>query len=455
MKKKLLTPIFLILLAALTISAFTPLSLAQKEQPKIVNLSIIIDSSIHFDNLASWLNTVNANFTFCIWEGVEDDIFNNATRINILKAHGEITPRLTYAQEQTPENRILEIDAILDKYTNALGVMPKGIYDFVPDTLTAQYLEARGLIYYQGYCFDQYKIDYMTMRGGFQMPYYASAEHILIPSDTQDIVILPHASWDWIASFTVTHNIQLHPFNLIERVGFDEIQAENYFFSMIDNSLEGSTPFGYVMVQFEWEWCYNEGVTVEAGNWINTLTAMDYTFQTCEQTATWFRENYPSTPTYRIDFVSPYNNERIEWFFNTTCRIARIDNQVVSYVDYRNQSIDAFLITGKGIDWSSPSSETNSIDISLAFKIDDLGGAIDRHPITTNSYTFTGDLRRFPSAFTYVEALLIIYVSACFLLSVQNFLRPINAKAKLITNLKLANYFFLGYRKKVISPIQN
>jgi hypothetical protein len=205
------------------------LVLAESENKKIVNLSIIIDDSTHFDALAEWLNLTNNNFTFCIWNNAEDSILYNETRIHTLKAHGEVIPRLAYIQELNPVDRQAAVDKTLAKYTEALGKTPMGIYDFIPDTYTAQYLQKKGLIYYQGYCFDQYNIDYMTMRGGFQMPYYASPENVLIPGDNST-VILPHASWDWVASFQVTHNLQLHPLNLITRIFHSSTLAKHIFY---------------------------------------------------------------------------------------------------------------------------------------------------------------------------------------------------------------------------------
>lgn len=324
------------------------------EKTDVVNFSVIIDDASNFDALASWLDMLNfSHFTFCIWECAEDSILSNATRISKLKQYGEIIPRLAYVQQLSPTEREAKVDATIVKYNNSLGCTPKGVFDYIPDTYTARYLYSKGIVYYQGYCFDQWIIDYMSMRGGFQMPYYASDTHVLIPSNQRGIIILPHASWDWIASFKYAHSIQLHPLNLIKRVFSGDVnKAKTYFLNMIDNSLAGSFPFGYVCVQFEWDWCYEEGITSYILDWINTtLTTRNYHFWNFNETAEWFISNFASTPTYHINFVSPYKNESIEWYYSTECRIARIGNNIVSYVDYDQQKNDKYLVQSKSINW--------------------------------------------------------------------------------------------------------
>jgi hypothetical protein len=214
--------------------------------------------------------------------------------------------------------------------------------DFIPDTYTSQYLLTRGVEYYQGYCFDQYNVDRMTMRGGFQMPYYANSTNILCPSTSVGgMVILPHSTWDWVDSFTVSHNLQLHPMNLINQFNGNVSIAKNYFLKMIDNSFVNSSPFGYVTVQFEWSWCSQGGDAPYALDWIQTLLSekSSYKYWTFEDTVNWFKTNYDQTPTYRINFTSPYDGQQIEWYYDQHSRIARIGDNVVSYVNYARSAV--------------------------------------------------------------------------------------------------------------------
>jgi hypothetical protein len=380
---------------------FVPLT----SQTNIVSLSIVIDNASHFDQLAAWLRALNfRNFTFVVVEGTTNEyILKNVTRISILEQYGKIIPRLSYNQGYEPVNRIQNANFTLNEFAEALGYTPKGVMDFIPDTYTAQYLLTKGVDYYQGYSFDQYNIDRMTMRGGFQMPYYANASNILCPNpSTGGIVVLPHSTWDWITSFTVSHNLQLHPMNLINTEYDGNVAAAKaYFLRMIDNTFAGSSPFGYVTVQFEWSWCYQEGDTSHVSDWIQTLLSKRsyYDYWTFEDAVNWFKANYNQTPTYRIEFTSPYNGQQIEWYYSLSNRVARSGNNVVSYVNYTNQQPDKYLNSSATIIWKSPSSPTNGIDDSLTFKIDALGGGYLRAPVTTSSLPYTGDLQFFPQFF--------------------------------------------------------
>jgi hypothetical protein len=375
-------------------------------QTNIISLSIIIDNASYFDQLAAWLAALNLrNFTFVVVEGTTDTyILGNATRVSILEQYGKIIPRLPYIQALTLSDRILYANSTLNEFAKALGYTPKGVMDFIPDTYTAQYLLTRGAEYYQGYCFDQYNIDYMTMRGGFQMPYYASAYNILCPSTSLGgMVVLPHSTWDWVASFTVSHNIQLHPMNLIDDIYNGNVAAaKTYFLSMIDNTFAGSSPFGYVTVQFEWTWCLVKGDTAAASDWIQTLlsTRPSYKYWDFEDAVIWFKTNYNQTPVYRIQFTSPYDGEKIEWYYDLSSRVARIDNNVVSYIDCTDQHPDKYLNSSATIIWKSPPNSTNGIDNSLAFKIDALGGGWGRAPVATPSVPYTGDLASFKAYYT-------------------------------------------------------
>jgi hypothetical protein len=375
-------------------------------QTNIVALSIIIDEANHFDQLAAWLRALNfRNFTFVVVEGTTNEyILKNVTRISILGQYGKITPRLSYSQGYEPVNRVQNANFTLNEFAKALGYTPKGVMDFVPDTYTAQYLLTKGVEYYQGYCFDQYNVDRMTMRGGFQMPYYANASNVLCPSmSSGGMVILPHSTWDWVASFTVSHNIQLHPVNLMN-MEFDggSSGAKAYFLSMIDNTFAGSSPFGYVTVQFEWSWCCQKADTSNVSDWINTLlsTRRSYDYWTFEDAVSWFKANYYQTPTYRVKFTSPYDGEQIEWYCSVSSRVARIGNDVVSYVDYTDQQPDKYLNSSDSIFWATPANLTNGINNSLAFKIDALGGGYLRSPINTPRVWYAGDLQFFAANFT-------------------------------------------------------
>jgi prefoldin subunit 5 len=363
-----------------------------------ISISVIIDKNQDFDALTSWLSSLNYNrFTFVIDNVAESYILNNATRVNILKQYGKLIPRLDYYQLWSTDNRRILIDSELSNYSTKVGYIPKGVMDYCPDTYTANYLLTKGVQYYQGYCFDQYAIDYITESGGFQMPYYASSTHILVPSTTSaGIVVLPHSTWDWVASFTVDHNLQAHVDNLMTIFHNNRTLAKNYFLSFIDNTFSGSEPFGFVNFQFEWSWTLKWNNTDVAKDWITTLmTEYSQYLVTYEEFVDWFKLNYPTTPEYRINFTSPYDQERIEWYCSNESRVARIGSYVVSYVDYTIQLSDKYLNQTATIYWGNASDPKNCVDDSLAFYVDALGGGRLRHPPSTLPTPYTGDLRDF------------------------------------------------------------
>lgn len=171
---------------------------------------------------------------------------------------------------------------------------------------------------------------------------------------------------------------------------------------MIDNTFAGSSPFGYLTVQFEWTWCFEKRNTPAVSDWIQTSlsTRPSYKYWDFEDAVNWFKTNYSQTPVYRIQFMSPYDGEKIEWYYGLSSRVARIGDNVVSYVDYTDQLPDKYLNSSETIIWLSPPNSTNGIDNSLAFKIDALGGGRLRAPVATQNVPFTGDLASFKTSYT-------------------------------------------------------
>jgi hypothetical protein len=323
----------------------------------------------------------------------------NLTRLNTLKEYGILIPETFWMQQHEPSERRTIIDNLIDSWKNIVGYAPKGIFDFQPDTYTVDYCETKGIEYVVGYCFDQYAVDWMTERGGWQLPYYASNDHVLIPNDlsSQGIVVLPHEAWDWVSSFTVTHNLHTHPLSLITLLKGNTSLAEDYFLNLIDRSLEAE-PFGFVSVQFEWVWHCKYDVQNYVKDWIKILlSTRNYDFWTCEEFSEWFKREHETTPTYSLSFKSPYDGQEIEWYYCRSFRVARIDGRVVSYVEYSKQKPDKFLCTTFVPNASlSPNLVRNCIDDSLTFEIDGLGGGQYRSPIRDCGVTYSGELRDFP-----------------------------------------------------------
>jgi len=371
------------------------------EKINFCSLSIMIDQPSHFDELNSFLSDLNfKNWTFAINPSAESYILDNSTRVSILQTYGDIIPTLPLMHKYTTSERKTIIDDKISLWQTKLGKKPCGFMAFMPDTYTANYLYSLNISYLQGYCFDQYVIDYMTMRGGWQTPYFSHPWHVLRPNNLhpKGLVIFPHGIWDWIASFEVNHVLHTHPSNLVYFFNHDIPKAKQYFLNLISETIRNLYPFGYASVQFEWVWSViNPNIKDVVKDWIQDLISLpNINFWTFEDIAIWFRNNYDFTPNYRIKFVSPYTKKEIEWHYCLDFRVARVNGKVVSYVDYSSQEKDVYLNTHANIDYNQPESSTNCADNSLNFEIDALGGASNRHPITTNAYSYTGNLEDFP-----------------------------------------------------------
>ena len=379
------------------------------EQPKFVSLLIILDQPEYADPLIAWLQELDFhNFTFAVvndqWYGqnMSDYWLLNQTRLDALKAYGVLIPQTFMMQQYSLEQRRSIIDGIIDEWINVVGYAPKGIFDFQPDTYTMNYCKSKGFEYVTGYCFDQYSIDWMTERGGWQVPYYASENHVLVPNNVSGgMVVFPHQVWDWVSSFTVSHNLHTHILSLIDFFNGDTSLAKNYFLNLIDASLEGEEPFAFASVQFEWVEHYSNNVEGSVEDWIQTLlSTRNYNFWTLQDITTAFENEYVSTPTYTVNFRSPYDNESIEWFYNQSKRVARVNGEVVSYVNYDEQSPDKFLnstFQPDLSDFSLSKIPSNCVDDSLNFTIDGLGGGEYRAPIRDNGTVYNGTLADFPN----------------------------------------------------------
>lgn len=389
-------PIFILVI--LFFSDIVIFTHAEVERKEFVSFSVMIQKEGYFDRLSAWLDDLNfSKFTFVIWNDAESYILDNQTRLNRLKQYGKIVPNLSYLQVYSTSSRKKTIDQKIETWKNKVGYEPKGFMSFVPDTYAAQYLLEKNIKYLVGYCFDQYTIDYMTMRGAWQLPYYANPLHVNIPNNySLGFIIFPHSTWNWIESLRIDHRLSLHPMTLMSFFNGNHEKAKDYFLNLMDYSIRSCEPFGMAVCQFEWEWCVDWGYDDEVKNWINTsITTRNYEFWDFESVAQWFIENFRFTPTYTVDFISPYSKARIEWYHDLNSRIARIGSEVVSYVNYREQISDPYISGTASINWGIPPSDRNCIDTSLSFEIDALGGGNLRSPIKTSSYCYEEKLSEF------------------------------------------------------------
>jgi hypothetical protein len=319
-----------------------------------------------------------------------------------LKRYGEsMIPELSYKQTLDPIDRIRDADVWFESHKAVTGETPKGFFSFQVDTYLANHLRDQyEVLFAVGNVWDQVNMDFMSMRGGPALPYYASRHHSLVPArnrpDSSVLIIQPFA----IAPtgkyhFDNNHLIDLYTLG----IGIDEFKyvSLNYPF------------FAPFFLELDWVLNLNSAVAIES--FIESYRWVYRTFNviTADEFARIFRSSFPETPEYHFIYKSS-NHESfpessgltVEWLMSQRFRIARINGVVVSALDYDRQERDPHLSTRKTIDIAGPrfgEDPSNIIDTSLMFDVDDLWQHEhgDRTLRKTGNVTYSGDLHFFYS----------------------------------------------------------
>ena len=322
--------------------------------------------------------------------------FENMTWFRILSNYGDIIPTVPFAiQVNTPNDRIAIVNQTLNEWRTYTGHYPDGMLAYQPDTVVANFLKTKGVGYIMGYCFDQYQLDWMTERGGWQLPYYASSTNVLAPENMSKggVVILPWVTWDWVSSFTVNHLLDGEP---------EDVPVGNmttYIIDLMKASLSASSPFSYFGLSFVFESVSKAGDLPTVEQILYWIEQQHYSTMPAGEFVSWFESNFQRTPTYTVDFTSPYNGHSVEWYYSQSYRIARTNGSVVSFVDYSSQRSDPYLTGNAVVNFSAPHIGGNTMDNSLGFVIDALGGGMYRAPIRDSSVQYSGSLSDFPSRY--------------------------------------------------------
>ncbi len=363
------------------------------------------------DSFLDWVQPYTANFrNFTIVIGNQTKGFDgfdwylqNLTRINALSAVGEVIPLTGFVQVRSPQERIDYLQrTIIDGWINSTGSPPHGIFAFQPDTFVSNWLKSQNVSYIMGYAFDQFEIDWMTMRGGWQLPYYASEVNALMPENQTNggMVVLPWVTWDWIDSFTLSHIYNTHP------VDVSATQVANrteYLTRLLDENLAASQPLGYSAFSFEYDWLKLLNRLDFAGSILSYLiNNTEYRKLSVGNFSAWFKQTHLVTPNYRVNFRSPNSNQIIEWFYNQNMRLARVNNAVVSFIDYSKQPLDIYLQEASKVNFTLPSTGNNTIDNSVKFTLDALGGGQYRAPPRDEPISYSSDLSDFPSYYEFL-----------------------------------------------------
>ncbi len=382
---------------------------------KVINIGIIVDidrsqTSVLRSFVERLPYTDRLYFVINEWDSLKDESFTG-----FMKSRGELIPMFGYLQTLTPLERQQAIDHYLELFRSKVGSYPKGIFMFQPDTYAVNYAKDKyGVSYVVGYAFDQYLIDYMSMRGGWQAPYFGSGENILVPSKGQGIVVLPHLTWDWIARYTMDHGYNTHPQNAYVVSERDSRKALGYMKELVGQTLDRLEPFGYTIVAFEFKRMgldlgIVDSLIFEYYRWV--LKESGGQIMTPSDTVEWFANSFSTTPQYTITFRSPASGEDVEWLFNPSHRVARSGMTVKNLMDYPSQKPDPYLDRGVYVSLCEKPASDNQIDTSLVFGIDALGGGGDNPIPRDKGILYVGPLAFFPALFAvepiYVLMLLV------------------------------------------------
>lgn len=370
------------------------------ESTQILNLGLIIGDLNATERrwCMNWISQFDpfAEWNFVLWEPFEN--LDDAPFINFLKVRGLLIGAKGYMQSITLAERESGIDSMVNTF-KAHNITLNGFFMFQPDTYTMNYAYFHhNFECFVGYCFDQYVIDFMTMKGGWQLPYYHNTDHALKPAeDNNGLVVFPHDTWDWVSSLTYSHHLNTHILGVYPHIHSNPSDAINYCLKLINDSLSCSQPFGYASAMLEWNWIIGgqDRNETSANYYQQIINQHGSTCQMYNETTSWFKFHYSKTPTYRITFTSPYDYQQVEWYLDTDYRIARVNNYLKSYVVFEGQT-EYWLNNVSNLDFYSPASEINCIDNSLEFEIDDLGGGYHRDSAKGGSKYYSGNLADFP-----------------------------------------------------------
>jgi len=319
-----------------------------------------------------------------------------------LSGYGDsLIPELSFMQRHEPKNRAGDVDRWFGALKVATGKSPLGFFSFQVDTFTANYASDRyGATFAIGNAWDQVNMDFMSMRGGLALPYYASRRHSLVPASDQDdssvLVIQPFA----IAPADTYHYDNNHIVDLYyQGVGLDE-------FNYVSLNYPFYTPFF-----LELDWVIKLHSTQALENFVQAYKWVYKTFKvvTAEEFTRIFRSRFTGTPEYHFTYKSsslpsfPETVGRtIEWLMTPQARIARVNNNVVTALDYGRQDADPYLEAYKSIDFHGfrfGEDPNNIIDTSLRFDVDDLWQhEYGDRTLTRSGYApYLGDLHDFYS----------------------------------------------------------
>jgi hypothetical protein len=261
-----------------------------------------------------------------------------------------IVPEFSFMQTLSPSARKENVDARFAALESFNVSFPSGVFSFQLDTFTLNYLrDAFNVTFAVGNIWDQVNLDFMSLRGGFALPYYASRHHSLIPTraraDASALVIPPFA----VAPTDRYHYDNNHLIDLFTN-GVDMEE-----FKYVSLNYPFFTPF---FLELDWLLSLNSAEALSLFAEYYSWVYENFNVVTAEQFAEMFESSFSFTPEYHFTYTSSCldvfpetEGWTIEWLMSSNCRIARLGDKVVSALSYKVQDGDPFLTSSQSIDF--------------------------------------------------------------------------------------------------------
>ena len=315
---------------------------------------------------------------------------------------GIIIPEFSFMQTLPPTQRAITARDRFNLFKSIAGEYPSGIFAFQLDTYTLNYLkDNNGIKFALGNVWDQANMDFISNRGAYAFPYYASRRNMLVPARTvEDASVL--VMQPFVISLADTyHYDNNHLIDLLTHGGdleeFKYLSLNYPFFS----------PF---FVELDWLLSLNDQRITRA--FIDAYTWMFRNFKVLTPLAfaETFHQYFPTTPEYHVFFKSSSHPAfpdtaglTIEWLMNPDVRIARLSGRVVSALRYSREPFDTFLSKKQTISFEGPrfgEERANVINLDLNFDVDALWQYEYGNRTLKRAFdvTFDGDLHNFYSS---------------------------------------------------------
>lgn len=231
------------------------------------------------------------------------------------------------------------VDVLMDDFKTIFGYYPLSVGSWLIDAYTLRYLHEKYGIIASCNCKDQWGTDGYTMWGGYyNQAYYPSRSNVFTPAQSEGMQI-PVPIFRMLGSDPIyqydaglldaeeMNSSECQPVVTLEPVyskgGGDASWVQWYF----NENFNGKClSFGYTQVgqenSFGWE-AMKEGLSCQIALVAEKASKEEIRVETLHDSAKWFRENYPVTPSASIVALSDWKGQEHKsvWYYNRFYRV--------------------------------------------------------------------------------------------------------------------------------------